>query len=81
MMKENHDEKVQGESEMITVVDNSTINSALELRDKVDRALSLGIPAETIGAALMMEKGLDPGKIHGPVPRSLDALLVSRASA
>lgn len=81
MMKENHDEKVQGESEVITVIDTNTINSALELRDKVDRALSLGIPAETIGAVLMVEKGLDPGQITGPIPRSLDALLVAVATA
>lgn len=60
---------------MVTVVDNKTINSALELRDKVDMALSMGISAETIGAALMIEKGLDPGKIAGPLPPSLDSLL------
>lgn len=62
---------------MVTIVDNNTINAALELRDKVDRALSLGISAETIGAALMVETGLDPGKISGPIPHSLDALLYS----
>jgi len=62
---------------MISIIDNKTINAALELRDKVDYALSLGISAESIGAALMMETGLDPGKISGPVPHSLDALLVS----
>ncbi len=67
----------QGDSEMVTIVDNNTINAALELRDKVDQALSLGIPAETIGAALMIEKGLDPGKVTGPIPHSLDALLVT----
>ncbi|RKX69470.1 MAG: hypothetical protein DRP60_16620 [Spirochaetes bacterium] len=62
---------------MISIIDNKTINAALELRDKVDYALSLGISAESIGAALMMETGLDPGKISGPVPHSLDALLIS----
>lgn len=62
---------------MVTIVNNNTINAALELRDKVDRALSMGIPAETIGAALMVEKGLDPGQVSGPVPNSLDALLYS----
>ncbi len=62
---------------MISIIDNKTINAALELRDKVDYALSLGISAESIGAALMMETGLDPGKISGPIPRSLDALLIS----
>jgi len=62
---------------MISIIDNQTINAALELRDKVDHALSLGISAETIGAALMVETGLDPGKINGPIPRSLDALLTS----
>ena len=66
---------------MVTVVDSKTINAALELRSKVDRALSLGIPAETIGAALMVEKGLDPGIVNGPIPSSLDSLLVSAASA
>ena len=66
---------------MVTVIDNNVVNAALELRDKVDRALSLGISAETIGAALMVEKGLDPGRIKGPVPRSLDALLVSAGAA
>lgn len=66
---------------MVTIVDNKTINAALELRDKVDRALSMGIPAETIGAALMVEKGLDPGHISGPVPHSLDALLYSTSPA
>jgi len=67
----------QGESEMINIIDNKTINEALELRDKVDNALSMGFSAETIGAALMVETGLDPGKITGPIPRSLDALLLS----
>ncbi len=62
---------------MISIIDNRTINAALELRDKVDYALSLGISAETIGAALMVETGLNPGKISGPIPHSLDALLVS----
>ena len=62
-------------------VDNKTIKAAVELRNKVDHALSLGIAAETIGAALMVETGLDPGKIKGPIPRSLDSLLVSTASA
>jgi len=66
---------------MISIIDNQTINAALELRDKVDHALSLGISAETIGAALMIETGLDPGKINGPVPRSLDALLTSATPA
>ena len=66
---------------MVNIIDNNTINAALELRDKVDHALSLGISAETIGAALMVETGLDPGKIKGPIPRSLDALLVSAAPA
>ena len=65
----------------ITTIDNNTINAALELRDKVDRALSMGISAETIGAALMVEKGLDPGRISGPLPRSLDALLMTGAAA
>ncbi len=69
------------ENRMVTVVDNKTINAALELRAKVDRALSMGIPAETIGAALMKEKGLDPGVVKGPVPPSLDSLLVSSQSA
>lgn len=62
---------------MVTVVDNKTINAALELRAKVDKALSMGIPPETIGAALMVEKGLDPGTMNGPVPPSLDYLLIS----
>ncbi len=62
---------------MVKIIDNNTINAALELRDKVDHALSLGISAETIGAALMVEIGLDPGKMSGPIPHSLDALLVS----
>ena len=66
---------------MLTVVDNKTINAALELRAKVDRALSLGIPAEVIGAALMVEKGLDPGIVNGPIPSSLDSLLVSGCPA
>ncbi len=65
----------------ITTIDNNTINAALELRDKVDRALSMGISAETIGAALMVEKGLDPGRVTGPLPHSLDALLRSGAAA
>ena len=65
----------------ITTIDNNTINAALELRDKVDRALSMGISAETIGAALMVEKGLDPGRVKGPLPHSLDALLMSGAAA
>lgn len=62
---------------MVTIVNNNTVNAALELRDKVDKALSLGISAETIGAALMVETGLDPGKVSGPIPNSLDALLYS----
>ena len=66
---------------MVTVIDNNIVNSALELREKVDRALSLGISAETIGAALMVEKGLDPGRIKGPIPHSLDALLTSAGAA
>jgi len=66
---------------MISIIDNQTIDAALELRDKVDHALSLGISAETIGAALMIETGLDPGKINGPIPRSLDALLTSATPA
>ena len=66
---------------MISIIDNQTIDAALELRDKVDHALSLGISAETIGAALMVETGLDPGKINGPIPRSLDALLTSASPA
>ena len=66
---------------MIDIIDNKTINAALELRKKVDHALSLGISAESIGAALMVEKGLDPGKINGPIPSSLDALLISASSA
>jgi len=71
----------QGESDMIDIIDKQTINEALELRKKVDHALSLGISAETIGAVLMLETGLDPGKVNGPIPRSLDALLVSAAPA
>ena len=63
------------------VIDAAVIMAALDLRTKVEKALSMGIPAETIGAALMVEKGLDPGKVRGPVPRSLDDLLVARASA
>ena len=66
---------------MIDIIDDKTINAALELRNKVDHALSLGISAESIGAALMIETGLDPGKINGPVPRSLDALLLSASPA
>jgi len=66
---------------MVTIVDNKVINAALELRDKVDQALSMGIPAEMIGAALMVEKGLDPGKVSGPIPNSLDALLYSGSPA
>jgi hypothetical protein len=66
---------------MVTIVDNKVINAALELRDKVDQALSMGISAEMIGAALMVEKGLDPGKVSGPVPNSLDALLYSGSPA
>ncbi len=66
---------------MVTVVDNNIINAALDLRHKVDTALSMGISAETIGAALMVEKGLDPGKIDGPIPISLDALLRTRTPA
>ena len=66
---------------MVTIVDNKVINAALELRDKVDQALSMGISAEMIGAALMVEKGLDPGKISGPIPNSLDALLYSGSPA
>lgn len=66
---------------MVTVVDSSTISAALDLRSKVDTALAMGIPAETIGAALMVEKGLDPGIVNGPVPRSLDALISSGAPA
>ncbi len=66
---------------MVTIVDNKVINAALELRDKVDQALSMGISAEMIGAALMVEKGLDPGKVSGPIPNSLDALLYSGSPA
>ena len=66
---------------MVTVVDNKTINAALDLRHKVDEALSLGISAETIGAVLMVETGLDPGKVKGPIPPSMDALLRSSAIA
>ena len=73
--------KNQGEYEKMRVIDKNTINAALELRDKVDHALSMGIAAETIGAALMVETGLDPGKVNGPIPRSLDALLTSAATA
>ena len=68
-------------ADMVTVVDNNTINAALDLRSKVDTALSMGIPAETIGAALMIEKGLDPGQVSGPLPASLDALLSTGAPA
>ena len=68
-------------SKMVTVVDNNTINAALVLRHKVDEALSMGIPAEVIGAALMVEGGLDPGSVNGPVPQSLDALLSTGARA
>jgi hypothetical protein len=66
---------------MVTIVDNKVINAALELRDKVDQALSMGISAEMIGAALMVEKGLDLGKVSGPIPNSLDALLYSGSPA
>ncbi len=66
---------------MVTVVDNETINTALDLRSKVDAALSMGISAEMIGAALMVEKGLDPGKMTGPAPSSLDALINAGATA
>lgn len=68
-------------ADMVTVVDNRIINAALDLRSKVDTALSMGIPAEIIGAALMVEKGLDPGITDGPVPSSLDALLSSGVPA
>lgn len=63
------------------IIDSKTIAKALNLRDKVDRALELGIPAETIGAALMAEKGLDPGPVSGPIPRSLDELLTAGVPA
>jgi hypothetical protein len=66
---------------MVTMVNNKVINAALEIRDKVDQALSMGISAEMIGAALMVEKGLDPGKVSGPIPNSLDALLYSGSPA
>ena len=66
---------------MVTVVDNNTINAALDLRHKVDEALSMGISAETIGAVLMVETGLDPGQVNGPIPSSMDALLRSGARA
>lgn len=59
---------------MAAFVDNATVDAALELRKKVDQALAMGITAETIGAVLMAEKGLDPGGIQTPAP-SLDALL------
>jgi len=66
---------------MMTAVNDKMLESALDLRQKVDKALSLGIPAETIGAALMIEKGLDPGRLTGPRPHSLDSLLISANSA
>ncbi|MCG8452806.1 MAG: hypothetical protein MI717_06475 [Spirochaetales bacterium] len=62
---------------MVQIIDQRTIHAALELREKVDRALNLGIAAETIGAALMLEQGLDPGASAERKFRSLDALLSS----
>ncbi len=60
---------------MVERIDSATIDAALELRRKIDTALDLGYTPETIGAALMVEKGLDPGKVHGPIPLSLDSML------
>ncbi len=60
---------------MVEIVNNATIDAALELRHKVDKALAMGFSAELIGAALMVEKGLDPGHVLGPMPRSLDSLI------
>ena len=48
---------------MLSAVDDKLIINALDLRKKIDTALEMGIPAESIGAALMLEKGLDPGDV------------------
>lgn len=56
------------------------IRRALKLREKVDLALSLGFSAETIGATLMVEKGIDPGKNQIPRAASLDDLIISGKS-
>jgi len=62
---------------MLSAVDDKLIINALDLRKKIDTALEMGIPAESIGAALMLEKGLDPGNNSINIPHSLDALIYS----
>ncbi len=58
---------------MVKTVKHTSIER--ELCYKVDKALSMGFSAELIGAALMIEEGLDPGPVPGPIPLSLDSLL------